>query len=620
MRDATPPRRNIGDLQPSHLLHSFGVGSIVELPNLSVMVMGLDDWPVHHCREISEPRLLKAIQDELGSQVSRLLTPPIAPDSEGFASSPFDESANIGVPVAPFPRWLLCPRCRLLAPISSGLFELKLDPFRKDRSRYVHRNCNRPHKANWQPTAVPARFLVACEDGHLNDFPWVEFVHRGPTHCRSELRLYEMGASGEVADIRVQCHCGAGRSLVEAFVEKSKRDLPPCDGRWPHLRSRDDDCGNTLTAILLGASNSWFPLTMSALSIPSAADQLAQLVEEHWAVVEKATSIEVLQAFRQIGQLRPFVTYSDTDLWNAIEARRSGVSEATEHRSLREPEWLALSNPDPALNGRNFRLREVAVPDRYDRLLERVVLAESLREVRSLIGFTRIEAPDDLSDPDDPSEQARAPLCRDVPHWLPSLEVHGEGLFIQFSEEAIEGWLQRVSDIDGEFIEAHRRWRHLRKLDPDKGYPGMRYVLLHSFSHCLMRQLTLECGYTAASIRERIYSREGGDAQVPMAGVLLYTAAPDSEGTLGGLVSLGQTEILATHLTQALDEVGLCASDPLCSEHQPSRDALTLHGAACHACLFAPETSCERGNKYLDRSVLIPTVERDEYAFFGDRQ
>ncbi len=615
MSDGTPPRRNIGELQPSHLLQAFGVGAIVELPNLSVMVMGLDDWPEPHCREISEPRLLTAIQGELGPQVAKLLAPPVAPDSEGFAPGPFDEAASVGVPVAPFPRWLLCPRCRLLAPISSNLFELKLDPFRKDRSRYVHRNCNKPQKANMPPTAVPARFLVACEHGHLNDFPWVEFVHRGPTDCRYELRLYELGASGEVADIEVQCQCGKTRRLADAFVEKSKRDLPLCDGRWPHLRDREQ-CGATVTAILLGASNSWFPLTMTALSIPTAVDRLGQLVEEHWAVLEKATSIQVLEAFRQIGQLKAFTTYTDAEVWDAIASRRNDEGDGDGSRGLRAPEWAVLSDPDPALNGRNFRLREVCVPRGYEELFERVVLAESLREVRSLVGFTRIESPGDVTDPDDLPDETRAPLCRNLPRWLPTIEVHGEGIFIQFEEEAIQSWLQRVSGLDSEFLEAHQRWRRLRKLDPETGYPGMRYVLLHSFSHCLMRQLTLECGYTAASVRERIYSGAGEDHE-PMAGVLIYTAAPDSEGTLGGLVSLGEPEVLVTHLAQALDEIRLCASDPLCAEHHPSRDSLTLHGAACHACLFAPETSCERGNKYLDRSVLIPTVERDSFAFFG---
>ena len=103
-----------------------------------------------------------------------------------------------------------------------------------------------------------------------------------------------------------------------------------------------------------------------------------------------------------------------------------------------------------------------------------------------------------------------------------------------------------------------------------------------------------------------------------MAGVLIYTAGPDSEGTLGGLVSLGKPATLERHLDQALDSMRLCSSDPLCAEHHPGKEGTSLHGASCHACLFAPETSCERGNKYLDRTVLVPTVDRDEFAFFRD--
>lgn len=616
MSNTTPRKRNIGDLQPSHLLHSFGVGAIVELPNLSVMVMGLDEWPPQDRREIVESRLLQAVREKLGPQVDHLYTPPIPPDT-GQPVDPYDDSNDVGVPVAPFPRWLLCPSCRLLAPINSDLFELKVERIRKDRSRYIHRHCSKPSK-RW---AVPARFLVACEHGHLDDFPWVEFVHRGRTDCRSELRLYELGASGEVADIEVRCMtCDVPpRRMADAFTKESKDELPKCRGRWPHLRSwADDGCGEPVTSILLGASNSWFPLTMSALSIPQNVDRLGQLVEQNWGLLQNATSLEVVAAFANSGLLHAFTGRSNNEVWAAVQAR-AGETEDDANRSegLRDPEWRAFSSPDPDLNGRDFRLREVERPPGYEDLIERVVLAERLREVRSLIGFTRIESPGDLSEPDELPDENRAPLARTAPVWVPSMEVRGEGLFIQLSEPAIEAWLSRVTDLDVEFRDAHRHWRKLRKLDPDVGYPGMRYVLLHSLSHCLMRQLSLQCGYTAASIRERIYSRGPGQGGEPMAGVLIYTAAADSEGTLGGLVSLGEPEVLARHLAQSLEGVSLCPADPLCAEHQPAGDALALHGAACHACLFAPETSCERGNKYLDRGVLTETVERGDFAFFG---
>jgi len=621
-------RRKVGELRPSQMLYTFGVGAIVELPNLSVMVMGLDDWPVEQgASEISEPRLLRVVQQELGPQVAKLLTPPVTPESSGYQAGPFDDTANVGVPVAPFPRWLLCPYCRLLAPIQSGLFELKLDPYRKDRSRYVHRICEKK-RIGKPPTAVPARFLVACENGHLDDFPWVEFVHRGKTDCKYELRLYELGASGEVADIEVQCvRCGpsaekrTSRRMSDAFSEEGKAELAKCRGRVPHLRRfAEENCQADEKAILLGASNSWFPVLLSALSIPSTTDKLGQLVEHNWAELEECESAREVKLKRKL--LRGLAAYSEDQIWEAVEKKKSGVGEEEEETlDLREPEWNVFSNPDPQLNSRDFKLRVVEPPRGYKEVLKKVVLAERLREVRSLIGFTRIESPGDYSEMAEFPEEKRVPLGRTPPRWVPTSEVRGEGVFLHFSEDAIQSWLKKVAGLETEFREAHKRWRRMRGLDAkmdDATYPTMRYVLLHSLAHALIRQFSLECGYTTASIRERIYSRSTAGDHEPMAGVLLYTAAPDSEGTLGGLVSLGEPKTLGRHLDQALEAMKLCASDPLCAEHHPYRDSLTLHGAACHACLFLPETSCERGNKYLDRSVLVSTLERADLAFFKE--
>jgi hypothetical protein len=215
-------------------------------------------------------------------------------------------------------------------------------------------------------------------------------------------------------------------------------------------------------------------------------------------------------------------------------------------------------------------------------------------------------------------EERRAPLSRKRPTWVPAAEVRGEGIFIEFREDAIRNWISGTAQRhhDHTFMEAHMQWRKARHMeDVMFGYPGLRYVLLHSFAHALMRQLTLECGYTAASIRERIYSLPPESQHGPMAGILLYTAAPDSEGTLGGLVGLGLPEQLGRHIDGALEQMRSCTSDPLCAEHTSLQER-SLHEAACHTCLFLPETSCERGNKYLDRSVLVATVDRSNLGFF----
>ena len=99
------------------------------------------------------------------------------------------------------------------------------------------------------------------------------------------------------------------------------------------------------------------------------------------------------------------------------------------------------------------------------------------------------------------------------------------------------------------------------------------------------------------------------------AGILIYTAAADSDGTLGGLVELGKPENLGRLLGQALSRAEICSSDPLCSEHDPEDDR-SLHAAACHACSFVSETSCEKGNRYIDRALLVPTLEVADAAFF----
>ena len=607
-------KSEVGEVRPSQTLTTFGIGSLVDLPNMSVIVMGLDDWPNAHSTEISEERLLRSAQSILGTKVGRFLTPPRGPDSQGAQTNWFDESRQIGVPVAPFPRWMVCSKCRLLAPISSGLFEPKIYPYRPDRASYVH-NCTTKGKA---PLVVPARFMVTCENGHLDDFPWSEFLHHGPTNCNGLLYLYEVGASGEALDVELKCDgCDRRRRMGQAFGPNNRSVLPACRGRRPHLRDFDPNgCDQpNVRPILQGASNLWFPVLISALSVPQATDDLGRLVEDNWAVLDKATSLEVLKAFRMIGTLKEFSKYTDDQLWAAMQKKIKGATEETsDPDDLKSPEWKVFSNPSNAKESRTFKLRTVEPPADFTKYFEKIVLVEKLREVRALVGFTRLMSPRDFDNPADlPSEQ-RVKISRKDPTWLPACETRGEGILFQFSEALVQDWVKRNKAFEREFELGHQVWRTSKGLDPDNGYPGIRYVLLHTFAHALIRQLAIECGYTSAYITERIYSRNPSEGE-PMAGVLIYTAAPDSEGTLGGLCALGEPEKLGRHIRRSLEKMSLCSSDPLCSEHKVGNDE-TLHGGSCHACSFLPETSCERGNKYLDRSALIATMDRSNLAFF----
>ena len=604
----------VGDLRPSQLIYTFGVGALVDLPHMSGLIMGLDDWDTRYCTEIIEERLLSALRKKRGTQLKRLLLPPIA-----FDENERDPTAPaIGVPVAPFPRWLRCPICDAMATIESGVFTLVQDRYRPDKTRYVHASCTK----GTSPPGLPVRFLIACREGHLADFPWIEYVHQGRVPCKpSILTLREYGAAGDASDIIVECKsCGSKQRMADAF-DRDKFKVK-CAAHHPHLRHTDScGCSEDSRTILLGASNSWFPMVMSALTLPpDSANKMTELVNDHWAELKDIPSLEVCKFMTAPSRMPVFVEHSAEKIWAAIEAKRSGATEdAAESADLKIAEWKALTAPTLASPSRDFTVRRVAAPNGYTALIEDAVLLERLREVRALMAFTRIESKGDFAGATTEDDDRATQLGRNPPEWLPVSEVRGEGIFLRFKESALQAWEAKpeVKQLEQEFLGAHINWRRLRKQKPPAGgYPGIRYVLVHSLAHALMRQISLECGYTAASVRERIYCRGVGDEEGPMSGILIFTAASDSEGTLGGLVQLGQPQPLGRLLDQALEEMRICGSDPLCSEHSPTGDGRGVHGACCHACLFAPETSCEKGNRFLDRTTLVQTFAGKGAAYF----
>jgi len=609
----------VGEVRPSQLLWTYGPGALIDLPNLSVVTLGIDQWEKDRCEPIREPRLLAAVRKVLGPQVENLRMPPF---QKSELVDPRSAEANIGVPVRPFPRWMRCVKCGLLSPFDTGLFEIKENRIRPKRTRFVHKGC-RGSKGD-QPAkdadAVPARFLLACRNGHLDDFPWHYFVHGGNSACKGTLRFFESGASLQTENLWVKCDaCGASRSMAQAFGKAGKENLPSCRGRHPHLDHFDDDCDEEARAILLGSTNGWFPITLSALAIPQAKDPLDRLIQDGWEFFDdldsEAAVAVTVKTLKKTGALPGIDKYSASAIWGAIEAHRHGAGyETVGEADIKGPEWDVLTATDPPADYLHspFMSKKVATPAGFEKHIRRVLLLERLREVNALLGFTRVEAPEESSDPDERPRMAA--LARRKPNWVPANQVHGEGIFIQFDEEALQAWeaLDGVRQVDRMLVAGHQGWRNSRHLDPNEGYPGIRYTMLHTLSHLLIRELALECGYNAASIRERIYA----DAENRRAGILIYTAAADSDGTLGGLVDLGKPENLGRLLRQALNRAKVCSSDPLCSEHDPGKDR-SLHAAACHACSLVAETSCERGNRYLDRSLLVPTLERGSAAFFA---
>ena len=187
--------------------------------------MGLDDWPISHSTEIAEERLLLSAQSILGPQVTRFLTPPRGPESVGAQTNWFDESRQIGVPVAPFPRWMVCSRVPLAGSAQVRACSSRRSTPTDQTEPATFTTARRRDVRRW---SIPARFLVTCDRGHLDDFPWLEFVHRGPTDCNGPLRMYEFGPSGEMADVTIVCDkCEKRRRLAEVIGPIGSKNMPP---------------------------------------------------------------------------------------------------------------------------------------------------------------------------------------------------------------------------------------------------------------------------------------------------------------------------------------------------------------------------------------------------------
>ncbi len=643
-------RAKVGSIRPSALLYTQGIGSTVDLPHLSVMPHGLEDWDRIYDRRpgdpetIIEPRLLRAVQTHLGDSVHQLRKPPWASAELGQQQS----ATDLGIPGRVFPQWLRCTGCGLLARVSDGVsFEFRnTNPFRPDQAEFVHTKCTGWSQgggsAGRKPrprTAVPARYLIACPRSHLDEFPYLAWVHKG-TRCskapRPALRMREW-KSNLGPDVQIICQaCKSQRGMLEATARGAEGKLPLCRGRHPHLDAFFA-CDQTGRLMMLGAANQWFSNTVGLLAlpreeVPSAAHLAAEIVGLPKKILDVITTPEMIGAFKiMAGQngLEGLDDVTDEIVWEAfcIATGKSSAAEKNEPpevrrdpRSLLAPEWTVLSDRTKytrASGVADFKASARPVPEVLTPPVSAVVAVERLKKVNAFIGFTRIDAFDRIDDAYD----RVAPLTRNsAPTWVPATEDRGEGVFIQFDENRVAAWeagvLQRP--VWTRYREAHRL-NFLRRtsktaaeMDPDDRFPAPRYWALHTLSHLLIREMAMSSGYGSASLSERIFAWPARDEVPPAAGLLITTTASDSEGTLGGLVELAKPEKLEPIFVNALRRGSRCSSDPICSHRVPRGKEDFLHGAACHFCLFVSETSCERTNRFLDRRMVLTLLSDDD--------
>ena len=599
-----PGSRPHGQIRQSQLLTSFGPGSMLDLPNHSVLIGGLDSWSMGG-DEIVEPRLVDKLKQLFDPplQVLKLYAPP--PDLEN------PTAPQTGITAWQFPEWFITQDVD--ADASDGIVRARMLVHRRMLTKGKFIDDTRKKRS-----VIPIRFVRACRNGHIGDIDWYEFVHGGKTDCRRQLFIEERGTTGDLSEVWVRCECGNGERNMLQASEQKLRALGQCDGSRPWLGPyTKEKCGESNRLLIRSASNAYFSQLMSAISLPDRNENLREAVETVWDFIGEVADLDMLKYERKKAKVHSVLNgFTDDEVFAEIKVRRG--QSLQQAKSIKQAEMETLSAAKAELGDDrpdgNFHARTLP-KEEWDAAwmnnIERVVLVHRLREVVAQVGFTRFEA----SSPDIDGELEmgvrRASLAREIT-WLPAIENRGEGIFLQFNKEAIETWLARKDVIQrGEVLErGHRIWGEEHK-SSKLGFPGLPYILMHSLSHLMITAVSLDCGYPASSIRERIFA-------IPDVGygILLFTATSDAEGTLGGLVQVGRR--IHDHLRNALELGELCSNDPVCAQHDPANphERRFLHGAACHGCLLISETSCEHHNEFLDRSVVVPTVDNLGVEFF----
>lgn len=610
-----------GGLRRSNLISPFGPGSLTTLVDgTSVVVPGIDAWylrdgvsmpPVE--ATLHEPRLQRHLR------VGRFVLPPagVGTDADG---------TSLTLPAARFPTWSFCQYCKRLHrhPLTQAL-AVRCEGCAKSKGKTAPRTSQVP-------------FLVVCEGGHMSDFPWNEWVHKSAApECGIASLYLKSSGTGDLSGQVVSCKsCGAVRNLLgitQWTQSKTKVDSylsahllgsgKPfvCSGTRPWLYDAGDGCGHDLVAVLRSASNIYFANVESAIFVPSSAEMDAALldllssplVEPLLNFVANAQGLdEALEAARAT-MPDALMPWPDDKVKAAIASiYGGGTGEDSDEVDSglqidREPEWQVLRNdvshPDlvvrvsPADDGIVGFGRRASVP--------------VLKETRALTGFGRLKS---TSVPD--IEVSKALLRRTRLHgaadWLPAYVVRGEGVYLELDLHQLARWekseqvLSRTSSLARRLSSA---------TIPFRANPSPRFVLLHTLAHVLINQMVLSSGYSSASLRERVFSGPPGS---PMAGLLIYTASGDSDGTLGGLVRLGETAAMKALIREAVESMRWCANDPVCMElGESGQGPEGCNSSACHSCCLLPETACEHFNRALDRALIVGTLKNKDVGYFA---
>jgi len=613
--------RNAGQIRSSEIITTYGPGAIFNgKEGVSVMILGLDAWP-EAFEEEEEVSKFKIVHNKFLEDVCK---------KDHFRMPANDKGRRGGIPCTVFPSWGYCEFCKKMAKISG-----KPD---QETGAYVCKHCQKKYK--YKNKILPARLILLCKYGHVQDFPWVEWAHSKTKWqeagiCDNPVVRWTFGPGGTtLSNYRVTCtECEKSRGMFGAtdFIEDLLPDLEyklenpnsedrlreiKCDGMAPWLgrnvmcppknvesREKKFMRGNHVRA-----SNMYFPMIVSSLQIPRFQNPIQKIIDEKKSVInflmEEETSFEEIATKKFFSK----IDSSQEEIISELKYRYEDT--VNDEQDIKEREFNDLIRNAPIEHKKNdeISITDVPIHPELEPYFSRIKKVDRLTMIEAIRFFTRGEAPDpyDFSSTVGKNTSCRINRSHKI-DWLPCVETHGEGIFFSLKESRLKEWEDNAFDRCKPIIDSYEEFNRKRGWT---GTVSARYILLHSLAHILIRELAYNSGYGESSISERIYSNPEGNA------ILLYTSSNSSEGSLGGIVRNAEPDEFMMTVKGAVNKSRLCSRDPLCIESNLTEGPVhtRLNGSACYACTLLPETSCENFNRLLDRKILSDT----QIGFFGD--
>jgi hypothetical protein len=631
-----------------------GSGSLIETPYGALMIEDFDRWPffkgeykdgqwiinITSAFHINDERLLQRLNHKSGfSRLEAFVHVPDNVSSSKRADIPENEDETISAIF--FPKWFYCNKCECFKPINQWW-----DIWKNVKGRTATKKdfappkcgiCYEKSEKKYAPELEQLRFIMTSPDGEIKDIPWelwttaqkavkdedsengsILLDYGNPCCDKQDLRYLKSNKFSDLAGIRIKCvndDCEAkGREINLAGLfglRVFKKYLKDDEGN--KIQKEGKDVRVFFKPVIRTSNSVYYPIMVSSIFLPTDKgiiiedqESIDEWINENedvdfiFRALKKKYPIDVIKKYidnKQVNQYAPELEYR-----------------LTEYNFLTKSVGPKYEDPS-----RNLIFNKVEISNLIKLGIEQLIGIKKLKITSVQTGFTRQEPMTSDVFMSDTGETYTTIEGKFTSKWkldtkyLPAVESFGEGIFIAFSNEQIEKWidnslgsqsfLMRVNTLFQNAI--NHEYKGVREKFLSERHLA-RFVLIHTISHILIKELEFLCGYPATSLNERLFIDEQN-----MQGLLIYTVA-GAEGSFGGLVSQATEQQITRILKSALNRASDCASDPICYNTDDGQGIGGLNMAACYSCTLVPENACEEFNSFLDRALLIDK----DYGFF----